>query len=88
MTPIRTQILFKPLPPDEVTEGGLYVPETARKVNNKGTIVKVGGGTANKPMLLKPGQKGIRVQDWGTEVILENELHFLMDMDAILTLEN
>ena len=86
MTPIRNQILFKPDPPDAVTESGLIIPESARKVSNKGTIVKVGNGTAARPMKFREGQRGIRVQDWGTDVIVDGELHFFMDMDSILAI--
>lgn len=85
MTPIRNQILFKPFPPDEVTEGGIFVPESARRINNKGAIVKVGNGTKDRPMTLKPGDIGIRVYEWGQEVVIDGELHFIMDSGAILT---
>lgn len=84
MTPIRNQVLFKPFPPDEISTGGIYVPESAREVSNKGTIVKVGRGTKERPMSLKQGDIAYRVKDWGTEVIVDGELHFLMDDSAIL----
>ena len=87
MKPILNQILFKPLPANEVTEGGLFVPEAYRAVNNKGKIVGVGRGTSKRPMGLKEGMIGYRVKDWGTEVIIDNELHFLMDDKAIIAIE-
>lgn len=85
INPIRNQILFKPFPPDVVTEGGLIVPESAQKPNNKGVIVKVGNGTKDRPMKLKAGDVAIRVQGWGQEILIDGELHFIMDADAILT---
>ena len=86
MKPIRTNILFKPLPPDEISEGGIFVPESARQTNNKGIIVEVGDGTKEKPMKLKKGDVAHRVKDWGTEVIIDGEQYFLMDQDAVLAL--
>lgn len=86
MTPIRSQILFKPFPPDTISTGGIYVPETAQQVNNKGTVIKVGRGTKDRPMMLKPGDIGHRVKDWGCEVIIDGEKHYLMDQDAILAI--
>lgn len=86
MTPIRTQILFKPFPPDTKSTGGIYVPESAQQVNNKGVITRVGRGTRDKPMMLKEGQTGFRVKEWGTEVIIDGEQHFIMDQDAIIAL--
>ncbi len=79
MTPILNQILFKPLPSDEISEFGLFIPETARKPSDKGIIVKVGRGTAKQPMTLKEGMTAFRVKDWGQEIMIGNELHFLMD---------
>ena len=35
MKPVRNNILTKPFPPDEISEGGILVPESARKENNK-----------------------------------------------------
>lgn len=86
MKPILSQVLFKPLSPDEVTEGGLFVPKSAMEVSNKGLIVDVGNGTNKKPMKLKKGLIVYRVKGWGQEVMINNELHFLMDEGAILAI--
>ena len=82
--PIRNQILCKPFPADEISEGGIFVPESARAISNKVMIVGAGNGTKDKPMNLRAGQTGHRVKDWGCEVMVEGELHFIMDSDAIL----
>lgn len=87
MTPIRTQVLVKPFPSEEVSEFGIIVPESVRKPSNKVMVVKVGNGTKDKPMKLKEGQTGFRVKDWGCEVLISGELHFIMDQDAILAIE-
>lgn len=91
MTPILSNILVKPFPPEEISEGGIFVPDSAKAVNNKVRIVKVGNGTKTKPMLLKEGQTGHVVKDWckvgGTEIIYEGESHFLIDQSSIIALE-
>jgi chaperonin GroES len=87
MKPVLSQILFKPFPSPEQTESGLFVPENARPVNNKGTIVAVGNGTKEKPMRLKVGDVGYRVQNWGEGFIMDGEIYFLMDASAIIATE-
>lgn len=87
MKPIRNFVLVKPFPPDEVSEGGIFVPESARAENNKVHIVAVGEGTVKRPMNLKAGQVGYRVKDWGTPVEIEGEKHYLMDNSAIIAIE-
>lgn len=82
--PIRNQVLVKPFPGDEISAGGILVPESVRKPSNKGTIVAVGNGTKEKPMNLKAGDIGFRVQEWGEPILIQGELHYLMDSDSIL----
>lgn len=84
MQPILNNVLVKPYPPLEVSEGGIIVPENARQENNKVFIVAVGKGTKKKPMTLNPGESGFRVKSWGTEVIINGEKHYLMDQSAVL----
>jgi co-chaperonin GroES (HSP10) len=87
MTPVLNQILFKPFPPKETSANGLFIPESCRVARDKGTIVKVGRGTAKKPMCLKEGMIAHRVKNWGTEIVIDSEQYFLMEQDAILAIE-
>ena len=84
--PIRNQVLVKPFPSDEISQGGIYVPLSAREVSNKVHIVDVGNGTRDRKMFLKPGQVGYRVKDWGCEIEINGEKHFIMDMGDIIAL--
>lgn len=83
MQPILKQILFKPFSGKDRTESGLYVPESFVKPLNKGTIV----ATGNKVTKVKAGEIAYRVKDWGEEVIMNGEKHYLMNEDAILALQ-
>ena len=87
MKPVRNYILTKPFPPDEVSEGGIFVPESARKESNKVTIVAVGRGSREKKMTLKPGQVVYRMKDWGIPVDVKGERHYILEDAAILATE-
>lgn len=84
---LRNQILFKPLPANEVSISGLYIPENARAISNKGVIVKTGYGSLKNPMRLKNNQIVYRVKDWGEPIEVNGELHFMMDEKAIIATE-
>jgi co-chaperonin GroES (HSP10) len=84
VTPIRNNVIVKPFPPDRTTEGGLIVPESAQKVSNKVKVVAVGKGTKTRPMTLFEGQTAFRVKDWGVEILIDGELHFIMEQSAII----
>lgn len=87
MKPVRNNVLIKPFPPDEISEGGIFVPISARKENNRATVVAVGNGTAEKKMKLRVGQIVHRVKDWGTPVDIEGERHYILDQAAIIATE-
>ena len=84
MKPIRTQLLVKPFKSDEISSGGLFVPESAREISNKVVIIDVGNGTKKNPMLFKKGQIAFRVKEHGTQVLINDELHYLLDQSTIL----
>ncbi len=82
MQPIRNQILVQPFPSDNITEGGLIIPDSAKKPSSKVKVIKVG----NKSKV-KEGVTAYRVTDWGTEVIIDGVSHFIMEDNAILAVE-
>ncbi len=86
MTPIKSNILVKPFLSDEISTGGIYIPDSVRQCSDKVLVVKVGNGTKEKPMNLKEGQIGFRVSGWGLQIIIDNEKHYLMESDAIIAI--
>lgn len=84
MQPIRNYVLCKPYPADEISEGGIFVPESARKDSNKMYVVAVGNGTKDRKMQFVAGQTVYRVKDWGEPIDIEGERHYLMDQGAVL----
>lgn len=88
ITPIGNYVLAKAFPGDEISIGGIYVPESVRKDSNRVLIIKVGSGSKNNPMLLKEGDIGFRVKDFGTPLIEKGEKFYLIQQDAIIALMN
>jgi chaperonin GroES len=87
MIPIRNQILVKPFDSDNVSAGGIIVPDSCKKVSNKVLVVKTGNGTKEKPMKVKAGDIAYRVFECGCPVEIDWQLHFIMDSEAILAKE-
>ena len=87
MKPIKNNVLVKPFPSDEISSGGIYVPESARKTSNKMEVVEVGTGTKDRPMQFRKGQTVYRVKDWGDEIIIKGQVHFLIKDDALIATE-
>lgn len=84
--PIRTQILVKPFQADYESVGGIVVPDSFKEESNKVEVIAVGNGLKNKPMLLKKGDIGFRVKDWGVPIEENGSLYYLMEQDSIIAL--
>jgi chaperonin GroES len=87
MQPIRNFILCKPFPPDEISDGGIIVPDSVKKDSNRLLVVATGRGTKDRKMQFTAGQTVYRVKDWGEPIDIEGERHYLMDQAAVLATE-
>lgn len=88
MKPVGQNILVKPFPPDDISEGGVIVPDSLKKPSNKVTVIAVGPGTEKKPMRIRQGDVGFRIKDCGTEVPIDGETYFLLHQDWLLATLN
>ena len=85
MKPLRDFVLIKPCASDEVTEGGLFIPESARERSSKAEIVEVGNGTRHIKMEAKKGDKIFHIKGAGDEFIINGEPHYLIRQVDILS---
>lgn len=88
ITPIKDQVLAKPYPSDEISEGGIIVSEAHRAVSNKMQIIAVGKGTKKEPMQFKKGDTAFRVKDHGEEILIDGEKHFLIKQSHLIAKMN
>ena len=90
MRAIRNKVILTPMPSEDISQGGIIVPNSFKAVSNKMKVVSAGRGTKTRPMhdYLKEGTIVYRVKNHGTEIEEKGEKMFIMDMDAILAYEN
>lgn len=85
--PVLHNVLVKPFKGSEISEGGLFIPDSVRKPSNRVEIVAVGEGSPKRPMKLKAGSIGYRVKGWGDPIEIEGELYYIMNEAAIIALQ-
>lgn len=85
MKPIRDLVLIKPFLADEMTEGGLFVPTTARERSCKAEVIEVGRGTKLIEMEAKKGDIIFHIKGAGEEIIINGEPHYLIRQADILS---
>ena len=84
MLPIGTKVLILPKKAEEMSAGGLYIPDAAKDKPQEGMVVAAGPGTKDEPMIIKEGMTVMYGKYAGTELVLENETYLIMNQDDVL----
>lgn len=92
MKPLGDRVVVRPLSEEEVTKGGIILPDTAKERPQRGEIIAVGPGRLDDngkriAMELKKGDKVIYAKYAGTEVKEDDEeLLILRESDILAKL--
>jgi chaperonin GroES len=89
--PLGEKVLVKRLEAEQVTRGGIVLPDTAKEKPQRGTILAVGDGRMLKDgtrakFQVKKGDKVIFASYGGSEVKLGIEEYLLIDETDILAI--
>jgi len=86
--PLGDRVVIKPEPPEEKTESGLYIPDTAKEKPQRGTVIAVGPGRVENgtkiEMSVKEGDKVLYGKYAGTEITIDGEEYLIMRETDIL----
>lgn len=89
LEPLGDRIVVKPLPRDEVTKGGIIIPDTAKEKPQEGEVVAVGPGRVSDSgkriaMEVAVGDKVVYNKYSGTEFKIDDvEYMILRESDVI-----
>lgn len=84
MKPISDRVVIKPLPAEEMTKGGIFVPDTAKEKQQKGEVVAVGPGKDGNLMTVQVGDTVLYGKYAGQEVHYEGTDYLIVKEDDIL----
>ena len=85
--PLSDRVLIEPAKAEEVTAGGIIIPDSAKEKPLKGIVKAVGHGTKDEEMVLKVGDQVLYGKYAGTELELEGKKYLIMrqsDVVAVL----
>jgi chaperonin GroES len=89
LKPLGNRIIVEPAESEEVTAGGIVLPETAKEKPQKGSVLAVGPGERDDdgdyiPMEVKVGDKVLFAKYSGTEIKLDGKkLLILRESDLL-----
>jgi chaperonin GroES len=88
--PMNDYLLIEPIKEDEVTKGGIVIPETAREERAvKGKVIAIGSGKLNDkgeriPLTIKEGQTVIFKKYAPDEIKIDDKEYYFVREDDIL----
>lgn len=82
--PLADRVLIAPTAAEEVTMGGIIIPDSAKEKPLKGKVLAVGQGTKDDPMILKEGDQVLYGKYAGTEVEFEGTKYIMMRQSDVL----
>ena len=87
--PLGNRLVVQPIEQEEITAGGIVLPETAKEKPQKGEVLAVGPGERNDdgeymPLEVKAGDKVLFAKYSGTEIKYEGKKLLIMRESDIL----
>jgi chaperonin GroES len=82
--PLADRVLVKPAAAEEKTIGGIIIPDSAKEKPLRGTVLAVGNGTKDEPMILKQGDQVLYGKYAGTELEFEGEKYLIIKQQDVL----
>ena len=82
--PLADRILIEPCAAEEVTLGGIIIPDSAKEKPLKGKVLAVGGGTKDEEMVLAAGDEVLYGKYAGREIEFEGTKYLMMRQSDVL----
>jgi len=91
LKPLGNRVVIEPTEQEEITAGGIVLPETAKEKPQKGKILSVGPGERDEqgkyiPMDVKEGDSVLFAKYAGTEIKVEGKKLLIMKENDILAI--
>ena len=92
LRPLGDRIVVKPGKEEEVTRGGIVLPDTAKKKPREGEVVAVGPGRVldtgeRAPMEVSVGDVVMYSEYGGTEVTVGSDDYVILDEGSVLAIK-
>jgi len=87
--PLQDRIIVKRIEGDEVTSGGIIIPDSAKEKPQEGKIIAVGKGKIGEdgkvqPLDVKKGDKVLFSKYAGSEINIDGDEHLIIREDDVL----
>jgi len=78
------KILVKPVKAEEMSRGGIIIPDTVKEKPTEGKVIMVGEAKKDEPMEVKVGDEILFSKYAGQELNIEGEEYLLISQNDVL----
>ncbi|HLA97363.1 MAG TPA: co-chaperone GroES [Anaerolineales bacterium] len=91
LKPLGNRVVVEPIEQEEVTAGGIVLPETAKEKPQKGKVLSIGPGERDEdgkriPMDVAPGDMVLFAKYAGTEIKIDGKKVLILKESDILAI--
>ena len=91
LKPLGSRVLVEPIEQEDITAGGIVLPETAKEKPQQGLIMAIGPGARDEdgkriPMDVEKGDKILFAKYSGTEIKLDGKKYLILREEDILAI--
>jgi chaperonin GroES len=91
LKPLGSRLLVEPIEQDDITAGGIVLPETAKEKPQQGLILAIGPGARDEdgkriPMDVEKGDKILFAKYSGTEIKMDGKKYLILREEDILAI--
>ena len=76
--PLNDRVIIEAIASENITSGGIIIPDNVKEKPQKGTVIAVGEGTKDSPTVVKKGNIVLFSKYAGTEVDVDGKICLLM----------
>jgi chaperonin GroES len=76
--PLADRVLVEPAAAEEKTASGIIIPDTAKEKPQRGSVIAVGTGKKDEPIIVKVGDTVLYGKYSGTEVTIDGKEFLIM----------
>ena len=84
--PLGGRVLVKVIAYEEVTRGGIVLPDSAKEKPQQGVVIAVGAGKKDEPMTVKVGDKVLYGKYSGNEISVDGKKYLIMHESDIFAI--
>ena len=84
--PLADRVVVKPVEEQEMKQGSIIIPDTAKEKPQRGVVVAAGPGKKDEPVTVKAGDTVLYGKYAGTEIQIDGEDYLIMRESDILAI--